>query len=63
MEAAVTPQDPVITAYRCHGWTHTRGVPVKHILAELTGMRHQFLCIIDVVVTVLFREEHWLCQG
>ena len=37
MEAAVTKDDPVITAYRCHGWTHTRGVPVKNILAELTG--------------------------
>lgn len=37
MEAAVTKEDPVITAYRCHGWTHTRGVPIKNILAELTG--------------------------
>ena len=43
MEAAVTKDDPVITAYRCHGWTHTRGIPVKNILAELTGtcsMKH-----------------------
>ena len=37
MEAAVTKEDAVITAYRCHGWTHTRGVPIKNILAELTG--------------------------
>lgn len=37
MEAAITKDDPVITAYRCHGWAHTRGVPVKNILAELTG--------------------------
>jgi len=39
MEAAITKEDPVITAYRCHGWTYTRGVPVKNILAELTGER------------------------
>ena len=37
MEAAITKEDPVITAYRCHGWTYTRGIPVKNILAELTG--------------------------
>ena len=44
MEAAITKEDPVITAYRCHGWTYTRGVPVKNILAELTGERelHSF---------------------
>ena len=41
MEAAITNEDPVITAYRCHGWTHTRGVPVKNILAELTGERER----------------------
>ncbi|XP_064405055.1 pyruvate dehydrogenase E1 component subunit alpha, mitochondrial-like [Halichondria panicea] len=37
MESVLTKEDPVITAYRCHTWTHTRGVPVKNILAELTG--------------------------
>ena len=37
MEAALEPGDEVITAYRCHGWTYTRGVEVKHILAELAG--------------------------
>jgi len=39
MEAAITKEDPVITAYRCHGWTYTRGIPVKNIMAELTGER------------------------
>jgi len=29
--------DHVITAYRAHGYTYTRGVPVKEIMAELTG--------------------------
>ena len=42
MEAAITKEDPVITAYRCHGWTYTRGVPIKNILAELTGERELY---------------------
>ena len=37
MEAAMTKEDAVITAYRAHGWTYTRGVPVLGVLAELTG--------------------------
>lgn len=37
IEAAITPGDHLITAYRAHGYTFTRGVPVKAILAELTG--------------------------
>ncbi|XP_066294552.1 pyruvate dehydrogenase E1 component subunit alpha, mitochondrial-like isoform X2 [Branchiostoma lanceolatum] len=39
MEAALTPNDHVITAYRAHGWTYTRGVPPVNILAELTGRK------------------------
>ena len=31
-------KDPVITAYRCHGWAYTRGIPINNILAELTGV-------------------------
>lgn len=37
MEAAITPDDAVITAYRAHGWAYLRGVPVLGVLAELTG--------------------------
>ncbi|CAF92612.1 unnamed protein product, partial [Tetraodon nigroviridis] len=37
IEAAITPSDHLITAYRAHGYTFTRGVSVKEILAELTG--------------------------
>ena len=37
MESALTPGDELITAYRCHGYTHTRGVSVKEIMAELAG--------------------------
>ena len=37
MEAAITKDDHLITAYRCHAWTYTRGASMKGILAELTG--------------------------
>ena len=37
MEAAITPDDAVITAYRAHGWTYMRGVPIQGVLSELTG--------------------------
>ena len=37
MEAAISKDDAVITAYRAHGWAYMRGVPVLGVLAELTG--------------------------
>ena len=37
MESAITPDDAIITAYRCHGFTMVRGGTVKSILAELLG--------------------------
>merc|ERR1711879_1107400 len=37
MEAALTPEDSVITSYRAHGWTYTRGAKPSAILAELFG--------------------------
>ena len=37
MEAAIRKDDPVITAYRAHGWTYIRGVPIRGVLSELTG--------------------------
>ncbi|XP_067848784.1 pyruvate dehydrogenase E1 component subunit alpha, mitochondrial-like [Heptranchias perlo] len=39
IEIAIKPTDHLITAYRAHGYTYTRGVSVKEILAELTGRR------------------------
>ncbi|XP_025097559.1 pyruvate dehydrogenase E1 component subunit alpha, mitochondrial-like [Pomacea canaliculata] len=39
MEHAITKEDGVITAYRAHGWSYMRGVPVLGVLAELTGRR------------------------
>ncbi|XP_029924773.1 pyruvate dehydrogenase E1 component subunit alpha, somatic form, mitochondrial-like isoform X2 [Myripristis murdjan] len=38
-EAAVNLTDHLITAYRAHGFTYTRGGTVKEIMAELTGRR------------------------
>jgi len=37
MTAAMRPDDSVITAYRCHGWTFLMGVSPHGVLAELTG--------------------------
>ncbi|ODQ78794.1 hypothetical protein BABINDRAFT_172088 [Babjeviella inositovora NRRL Y-12698] len=39
IENAITPQDSVITSYRCHGFAHMRGSPVKEVLGELLGRR------------------------
>ena len=37
MESGIRRNDSVITAYRAHGWSYTRGIPVKKIIAELCG--------------------------
>lgn len=37
MEAGITPDDHIITAYRCHGIVLERGGSIKSILAELMG--------------------------
>lgn len=37
IKAAMRPDDSVITAYRCHGWTYLMGIPVQGVLSELTG--------------------------
>ncbi|XP_061754413.1 pyruvate dehydrogenase E1 component subunit alpha, mitochondrial-like isoform X1 [Nerophis ophidion] len=39
IEAAINLSDHLITAYRAHGYTYTRGGTVKEIMAELTGRR------------------------
>lgn len=39
MQAAIKKDDSIITAYRCHGWTYVRGVPVAEILSELAGRK------------------------
>ncbi|XP_042164765.1 pyruvate dehydrogenase E1 component subunit alpha, somatic form, mitochondrial-like isoform X3 [Oncorhynchus tshawytscha] len=39
IEAGINPTDHLITAYRAHGYTFTRGVSVREIMAELTGRR------------------------
>ncbi|KAI8812087.1 dehydrogenase E1 component-domain-containing protein [Cladochytrium replicatum] len=37
MEAAITAEDSIITAYRCHGFTYVRGGSAVSIIAELMG--------------------------
>jgi pyruvate dehydrogenase E1 component alpha subunit len=37
VEQAISPKDPVITSYRCHGHAIARGVDPRSVLAELTG--------------------------
>lgn len=37
IEAALTHEDALITAYRCHGYTLLRGGTVRSVLAELLG--------------------------
>lgn len=44
MEAAITPDDAVITAYRAHGWAYVRGISVLGVLAELTGILLVYVC-------------------
>src|SRR5690554_6745462 len=39
IEHAVTKDDQIITAYRCHGFAHLRGGTIKSIIAELLGRR------------------------
>jgi pyruvate dehydrogenase E1 component alpha subunit len=39
MEAAITKDDSIITAYRCHGFTLTRGQSAMGIIAELMGRK------------------------
>ncbi|NP_001306747.1 pyruvate dehydrogenase E1 subunit alpha 1a [Cynoglossus semilaevis] len=39
LEASINLSDHLITAYRAHGYTYTRGGKVKQIMSELTGRR------------------------
>ncbi|KAF3906587.1 hypothetical protein ABW20_dc0108465 [Dactylellina cionopaga] len=39
MERAITSDDQIITAYRCHGFAMMRGASIKSIIAELLGRR------------------------
>ena len=37
MQAALQPQDTIITAYRDHGWAVMRGITPRGMMSELTG--------------------------
>jgi len=39
IEHAITKEDSVITAYRCHGYAYMRGASVRSIIGELLGRR------------------------
>ncbi|XP_062964736.1 pyruvate dehydrogenase E1 component subunit alpha, testis-specific form, mitochondrial isoform X1 [Cynocephalus volans] len=39
LEAGINPSDHIITSYRAHGLSYSRGLSVRSILAELTGRR------------------------
>ncbi|KEZ42647.1 Pyruvate dehydrogenase (acetyl-transferring) [Scedosporium apiospermum] len=39
IENAITKEDSVITAYRCHGFAYMRGATVSSVLGELLGRR------------------------
>ena len=39
MEKAITRDDAIITAYRCHGFTYMRGGTIKQVIAELLGRK------------------------
>ncbi|KAF8961119.1 alpha subunit of pyruvate dehydrogenase [Entomortierella lignicola] len=39
MEGALSKEDSIITAYRCHGFTYMRGGSIVSILAELLGRK------------------------
>ena len=72
MEAAIRKDDHVITAYRCHGWALSRGLPMKEIMAELTGeMKHIQMCLFGPCnhsqkgrfhFCTTARKNHRLCQ-
>lgn len=65
IEAGINPSDHLITAYRAHGYTYTRGVSVKAILAELTGegekgeFQNKIQCVNELClcVTLLVRPQ------
>lgn len=38
IESAITPEDKLITAYRCHPFAVLRGGSIKGVLGELLGM-------------------------
>lgn len=44
IEAGINLSDHLITAYRAHGYTLTRGGTVREIMAELTGKHNIVLC-------------------
>lgn len=59
IEAGINPTDHLITAYRAHGYTYTRGVSVKEIMAELTGLSH-FYRSLNTNKSLFAKWSSWL---
>ena len=49
IEHAITKDDSVITAYRCHGFALMRGGTVRSIIGELLGRRHGMIILEGIV--------------
>ena len=62
MENAITPEDRVITAYRCHPFAVLRGGSVKGVLSELLGITIS-TGVKRVKLTLLFRSPVWHVEG
>ena len=68
IEAGINLTDHLITAYRAHGYTLTRGGTVREIMAELTGrlslameprtkQRMSSKLLIDLAVKLFVKES------
>jgi pyruvate dehydrogenase E1 component alpha subunit len=56
IEHAITKEDAVITAYRCHGFAYLRGSTVKAVTAELLGRK-------DGIAHGKGGSMHMFCKG
>jgi pyruvate dehydrogenase E1 component alpha subunit len=56
IEHAITKEDAVITAYRCHGFAYLRGSTIKAVIAELLGRK-------DGIAYGKGGSMHMFCKG
>jgi len=56
IEHAISKEDAVITAYRCHGFAYLRGSTVKAVIAELLGRK-------DGIAFGKGGSMHMFCKG
>lgn len=68
IEAGINRTDHLITAYRAHGYTLTRGGTVREIMAELTGNTHNQsphppIPVSDLCVCVISGRRGGIAKG